>query len=246
VNAQLVHAPAVAALLALVAGLAPGNAQAAGGFSGSFAPSLWQLNEIQGSGNVEPSPDTAATTTVNYPTYACADPLINPNDSSCVLDLDATAGEATLVGSDSTDRGNAGEVWAIQWQLASNYTGAPYQLSFNWDYSSTDTSGDDESYYFTIDSSNNVSKVALSDNNAGDSGQVSLTLATGSKFGVGVSTLSNLGGPGYLTITQFNPSTEVPAPLPLLGAGAAFSWSRQLRRRQQRAAARAMDASQAA
>ncbi len=37
-------------------------------------------------------------------------------------------------------------------------------------------------------------------------------------------------GPNSITFTPFNPSS-VPGPVPLFGAGAAFGWSRRLRRR---------------
>jgi uncharacterized repeat protein (TIGR03803 family) len=59
-----------------------------------------------------------------------------------------------------------------------------------------------------------------------------LAALTPSGTGTFYGTASEGGADDFGTIFEFNPGTPpVPGPLPLLGAGAAFGWSRQLRRR---------------
>ena len=65
-------------------------------------------------------------------------------------------------------------------------------------------------------------------------GSIPVAALTPSGTGTFYSTANNGGVADKGTIFEFNPgndSAAVPGPLPLLGAGAAFGWSRQLRRR---------------
>lgn len=216
--------------------MAAPSAQAAGGFTDAFAPSNWELS-IYAPVPVPAPPTTEAPTTptdtpdttVPYTTYLC-----NPGDLNCVDQLDANAGTATLIGSDFESpvrAGNPNEPTATQWELKP-YTGpSPYAFTFKWSYFTGDTNADDQSYYYLVDPSNTVTTTLLSSKPSGDSGLESVTLLSGWRLGFGVHTNDNSGGPGYLTITEFNPVSVVPGPLPLLGAGAAFGWSRRLRRR---------------
>ena len=236
--APLMSRFALAAALSGSLGLLSLDAPAsAAGFTGEFAN--WTLTNYA---DYEPGDPFAAapvgTYSVSTPKspYACDDPFFSV---TCINDFDAGTGTATLVGSNSDadaalidpgySNGNPGQSWATQWEMSSAYAGspAPYDLTFDWAFVPGDLSSDDQSYYYTVDASNNVTTFLLGSGSG--SGSKTVTLNTGWKLGFGVYTVSNAGGPGNLAITNFN--QPVPAPLPLLGAGAAFGWSRRLRRR---------------
>ncbi len=65
-------------------------------------------------------------------------------------------------------------------------------------------------------------------------GSIPVAPLTPSGTGTFYSTAALGGANDFGTIFEFNPAPPVPGPLPLLGAGAAFGWSRQLRRRVRR------------
>lgn len=93
----------------------------------------------------------------------------------------------------------------------------PSFISFDWAFAEQDGIS---SPFYTI----NGNKTILS----GISGSInSVKLNDGSTLIFGI---TNETGYGDLTISNFD-ATPVPAPLPLLGAGAAFEWSRRLRAR---------------
>jgi hypothetical protein len=120
--------------------------------------------------------------------------------------------------------------------MINGFTDPLTTISFNWTYLTFDSSADDESFFYTIDPNNVISKTILSDVTfpGSDSGSISLILPAGWRFGFGVSTQTNLGGPGILQLSN-SAASRVPGPLPLMGAAAAFSWSRRLRKRQRAA-----------
>lgn len=241
---------------ALVVALASGTTLLAGatpslagvGFSGPFMPSSWNLDLYDGVPVPAPSaapPVQAPTTPTNTPTtslpgpgvqpggYQCSDPL----NVACINDLNAAAGSMTLIGSDAngtggSTNGQTGEAWASQWEV--DPVTIPTTVSFDWLSFNFDTPGDDQSYFYVVDTSNNVTTTLLSSQPyPGDSGSSSASLLPGYRFGFGVHTATNNGGPGYLQISNFRytGAIAVPGPLPLLGAGAAFGWSRRLRKR---------------
>jgi hypothetical protein len=102
---------------------------------------------------------------------------------------------------------------------------------FSWALATTLPSATNQSAWYLIGT--NATQLTASD---GDSGSVSnISLAPFETFGFRVSTTDNIGDFGVLSITNFTATptnaSEVPAPLPLAGAAAGFSWSRRLRRR---------------
>jgi hypothetical protein len=100
----------------------------------------------------------------------------------------------------------------------------PGNVSFVWNYSSTDTDNWDQFYYLL-----NGVQTFLAQNNSQGTGNTVFSVLQGDTFGYRVFTGDGLFGPGVATISNF--SAPVPGPLPVLGAAAAFSFSRRLRQR---------------
>ena len=104
-------------------------------------------------------------------------------------------------------------------------------VSFDWAYVTADlpTGADTSGYllngvFFRL---SNDSVVV-----ADQSGSASFSVLAGDVFGFRQNTLDSDFGRASTTISNFNgPVQSVPGPLPLLGAGAAFGWSRRLRKR---------------
>lgn len=229
--------PASSLLLALAGGggacLLPSAAQAYG-LSGSFAPANWTLNSYEGV-SFPPTPGagvappgtgvpTSPGTSQGYPAYQCAD----PDSVNCVDILNPSAANFVVRGSDASGNGSVSQPWSTQWEAAYADPGSK-TLSFEWTYISTDVSSADQAFYY-IDKGGFSYDTFILGSNSGDTGNTSVTLQQGWKLGFGVFTQTNDGTPGYLSVSGFDPS-PVPAPLPLLGAGAAFGWSRRLRQR---------------
>jgi hypothetical protein len=99
-------------------------------------------------------------------------------------------------------------------------------VSFDWSYTTNDFPFWDPFGYLLNGTFNQLT------NNSGgqaQSGSAAFNVATGDVFGFRQNTDDSLFGRASTTITNFN--APVPGPLPLLGAGAAFGWSRRLRHR---------------
>ena len=96
--------------------------------------------------------------------------------------------------------------------------------SFDWSYSSSDCCNFDGFGYLL-----NGNFTQLAQNSSQGSGFTQFNVLAGDTFGFRVFALDNAGSPGVATISNF--SAPVPGPLPLLGVGAAFGYSRRLRRR---------------
>lgn len=79
----------------------------------------------------------------------------------------------------------------------------------------------------------NGSFTQIADNGSQGTGFSQFNVLAGDTFGFRVFTLDDQFGPGNATISNFSApgSAPVPGPLPLLGVGAAFGYSRRLRRR---------------
>ena len=108
-------------------------------------------------------------------------------------------------------------------------------VSFEWAYSSNDKIPAFDPFGYLL----NGAFTELTDGFGGlnQSGSVSFSVLAVDVFGFRQNSDDSGGGRANTTITNFNVSlaasgpASVPGPLPLLGAGAAFGWSRQLRRR---------------
>ncbi len=95
-------------------------------------------------------------------------------------------------------------------------------VKFNWNYSSIDYGNYDQFYYLL-----NNTATFLADNNQQGSGTTVFSVVAGDTFGWRVFSVDSFPGPGVAVISNF--SAPVPGPLPVLGAAAAYSFSRRLR-----------------
>ena len=153
-----------------------------------------------------------------------------PTFNATTLELSKTANQSGSVGrSIAFDAAST----LLKPSGAGNYLGGSYQ--YNWS-----TTGPQGSLAFTNtdDGAGNSDKLNSATTTSGLFTQA--TIDDGTTFGP----LWSKGGPnvaqtGTATINnfQFIAQYEVPGPLPLLGAGAAFAWSRKLRNRLKSASA---------
>lgn len=126
----------------------------------------------------------------------------------------AAPASITLTGNDNGSGG-----------IFTNHTinvGASGLVSFNWAYSTVDSFFDQFGYLLN----GNFNFLSTLD---GESGATSFSVVAGDVFGFSIDGNDGIFGPGNATISNF--SAPVPGPLPLLGVGAAFGYSRRLRRR---------------
>lgn len=195
--------------------LLPAGAQAAG-FSGSFAPANWILNNT--------NPDQSLDST-QYTCFAL-------NEVACVEAIAPSAGAVVVVGSvwgQQVGGGVANTLRTTTWSVTN--TGPNALISFDWALGTSGETNQIASYLV------NLANVVLSSIDGNSGSILSLPLATGDSFGFRVTTSDNTGNSGILSISNFNatpfspPSTSVPVPLPLAGGAAAFAFSRRLRRR---------------
>ena len=214
--------PLAGLTLALITtALFPATVRAAG-FSASFDPGNWSIvNTTNG------TIDQTLTSSGSPSEYTC----FTINDVACVESLSAASGGVDVVGSSSTEvngGGTANTVRTTTWTVTNG--SAPALLSFDLALST---------FPSRVDADQTVSYlVGLSEtiigNSLGSLGSFSgIALAPRESFGFRVTTANNIGDYGTLSISGFNDALEVqvPAPLPLAGGLAAFSWSRRLRRR---------------
>jgi len=124
---------------------------------------------------------------------------------------------------------NGGGNISTDFTIAASLAGT---VSFDWSFATTDLDGpvfDPFGYLLNGDFTR------LTDNGGGQSqsGSVSFSVLAGDVFGFRQNSTDSLNGRASTTISNFNGPVlqSVPGPLPLLGAGAAFGWSRQLRKR---------------
>lgn len=107
-------------------------------------------------------------------------------------------------------------------------------VSFDWAFFTDDYPGADPFGYLLNGA---FTQLTINDASLTQSGSVSFSVLAGDVFGFRHKSLSSNFGRASTTISNFNGPlaasgpASVPGPLPLLGAGAAFGWSRQLRRR---------------
>ena len=135
--------------------------------------------------------------------------------------MNTAAAPATI-----TLTGNNNEVFGIFTDYTIN-AGESGPVSFDWAYNTIDSGFDRFGYLL------NGSFNFLSDQD-GETGTASFAVVAGDVFGFSIDGNDGLAGPGIATISNFSApdsSAPVPGPLPLLGVGAAFGYSRRLRRR---------------
>lgn len=99
-------------------------------------------------------------------------------------------------------------------------------MSFDWSYTTEDLPGLDP-FGYLLNGSFNLLTGTGSDS---QSGSAAFNVVAGDVFGFRQNTGDSLFGRASTTISKFN-APPVPGPLSLLGAGAAFGWSRRLRHR---------------
>jgi len=108
-------------------------------------------------------------------------------------------------------------------------------VSFDWAYSTSDNLPQSDPFGYLLNGA--FTQLTINDTSLTQSGSVSFSVLAGDVFGFRQNSYASCCGRASTTISNFNgplpaPGTaSVPGPLPLLGAGAAFGWSRQLRRR---------------
>jgi len=151
------------------------------------------------------------------------------------VDLASTPAVVTLTGSNSRD------LTAYFGSVNSDFTtiaAATGPVSFDWSFFSHRVHSPDGFGYLL-----NGIFTQLADQSSLGSGSSQFNVLAGDVFGFRAYTLDNEVGAGTATISNFSAPfsdpTPVPGPLPLLGAGAAFSCSRRLRRRTSPAMGRA-------
>ena len=105
-------------------------------------------------------------------------------------------------------------------------------VSFKWDYITSDSAPGYDHFGYLLNGS--YTKLVDGGGSTIQSGSTSFPVLAGDVFGFRQNSEDSTTGRAATTISSFNfgdPSTTVPGPLPLLGAGAAFGWSRRLRNR---------------
>ena len=107
------------------------------------------------------------------------------------------------------------------------------EVKFDWAYSSSDGDSFYDSFGYLLNGVYNQ----LADNDSQGSGTTTFNVAGDDTFGFSVFSMDGLFGAGVATVSNFSApipssaSASVPGPLPILGVGAAFAYSRRLRRR---------------
>ena len=108
-------------------------------------------------------------------------------------------------------------------------------VSFDWAYSTNDFAPFFDPFGYLLNGA--FTQLTSEFGALNQSGLASFSVLAGDVFGFRQNSFDSLNGRAVTTISTFNgplaaPGTaSVPGPLPLLGVGAAFGWSRKLRRR---------------
>jgi hypothetical protein len=108
-------------------------------------------------------------------------------------------------------------------------------VSFDWSFGTYDDLPADDPFGYLLNGA--FTQLTINDSNLFQSGSVSFSVIAGDVFGFRQNSKDSNFDSGSTVISKFNGPlaasgpASVPGPLPLLGAGAAFGWSRQLRRR---------------
>ena len=106
-------------------------------------------------------------------------------------------------------------------------------VSFNWNYSTADDAAYDPFGYLL---NGTFTQLTSNIGTRTQSGSASFSVLSGDVFGFRQNSRDSVAGRASTTISNFNgpiaaAPASVPGPLPILGVGAAFAYSRRLRRR---------------
>jgi hypothetical protein len=151
--------------------------------------------------------------------YAPANWTFNANGGDGSVDTTSAPSSITLSGNDNNTGG-----------IFTNYTinaSASGNVSFNWVYNSIDSPIDEFGYLLN----GNFNFLSNQDR---QTGTTTFAVASGDLFGFSIDGSDGCCGNGNATISNFNGPTapaSVPGPLPILCVGAAFVYSRRLKRR---------------
>jgi len=107
-------------------------------------------------------------------------------------------------------------------------------VSFDWAYASTDEAARYDPFGYLLNGT--FTRIISDGGDVNQSGSASFSVLAGDVFGFRQNSTDSRYGSATTTISNFNGPiaagpASVPGPLPLFGAGAAFGWSRQLRKR---------------
>jgi|LakMenE18May11ns_1017448.scaffolds.fasta_scaffold9949948_5 hypothetical protein len=209
-------APLAGVSIALVSACLLPAAAGAAGFSGSFNPANWSIVNVGG------GLDQTLSGSGTPPGYTCVG-----NQVACAEQVDANTGAVDVVGSvvNLPGGGTSTTARTTTWTVTN---GAQISdLSFNWRLTTYGSGASNQRVSYLIGGIE--TPLGSSDGNNGS--VTNIALAAGQTFGFRVSTIDNTGDYGVLSITGFDAAIRVPAPLPMAGGIAAFSWSRRLRSR---------------
>ena len=108
-------------------------------------------------------------------------------------------------------------------------------VSFDWNFSTADDEGAEyDPFGYLLNGA--FTQLTSDSGSSTQSGSASFSVLTGQVFGFRQNSFDSAYGRASTTISNFNGPTaaapaSVPGPLPILGVGAAFAYSRRLRRR---------------
>ena len=191
-------------------------AAGAAGFSGSFNPANWSIVNVGG------GLDQTLSGSGNPPGYTCVG-----NQVACAEQVDANTGAVDVVGSvvNLPGGGTSATARTTTWTVTNGAQNS--DLSFNWRLTTYGSGASNQSVSYLIGGI----ETPLGSSNGNNGSVTNIALAAGETFGFRVTTSDNTGDYGVLSITGFDAAIRVPAPLPMAGGIAAFSWSRRLRSR---------------
>jgi hypothetical protein len=162
------------------------------------------------------NPAQALTLFAGYYAPANWTQTIQPDGS---INTGGAPASITLTGAD-----NGGSDKNTDFTIAAPSAGT---VSFDWSYSTADNPSSWDPFGYLL----NGAFIRLTNNDvANQSGSASFSVLAGDVFGFRQNSVDSAFGRASTTISNFT-APAVPGPLPLLGAGAAFGWSRQLRKR---------------
>lgn len=207
----------------------PAKALNPDGLTGPFGLDRWKLvaSYIDAGGATRTLPDISNPDYICNPSFAATGCVDGPSLSEESSIVTGPPGAFTLVGatSDPDFTEAVGLPFTLSWILEPDPSRtASYFVSFDFLYGTSDETTEIEGY-FAI----NGVPTQIRTSTAGQSsfGVFRIKPTDTISFAVRSSNLDN--NFGFINVTNF--TADVPGPLPLLGVGAAFGWSRRLRSR---------------